>query len=373
MQFQYVAYTLESGVIKGRLDAEDEQEARAALEERGYKTLRVSPPPRIRLDKLPITLETLSAEGTSRPMRKILSSIHERVSAGDSFVSALRQHPDTFDDIFISLVEVGEYTGKLAGALRELADMMQQMHDAKKKAKKAMIMPAFLVLMSIGMLTFMTTAVLPPLVATFQDMDIEVPWYTVMLVNWKNVILRNIVPIGGTILAVLVIYKGLQRNPGMKYRIHLGKAKIPVMGGVILAAELGTFSRVMTSLIRSGVDLPTSLRLGISSTNNEAVRQAWIDAEESLMSGHRMAAALVKHPILPQMFVELMAIGEDSNTLSSTMSELADSYQRQFQERVEAMVGLVEPVATLAVGGVVLLLMLSVMQPILGAMNQFGF
>ena len=229
MQFQYVAYTLESGVIKGRLDAEDEQEARAALEERGYKTLRVSPPPRIRLDKLPITLETikqeeilgfarqiatmlssganllqaletLSAEGTSRPMRKILSSIHERVSAGDSFVSALRQHPDTFDDVFISLVEVGEYTGKLAGALRELADMMQQMHDAKKKAKKAMIMPAFLVLMSIGMLTFMTTAVLPPLVATFQDMDIEVPWYTVMLVDWKNVILRNIVPIGGTIL-----------------------------------------------------------------------------------------------------------------------------------------------------------------------------
>ena len=98
--------------------------------------------------------------------------------------------------------------------------------------------------------------------------------------------------------------------------------------------------------------------------------RAWKDADESLISGHRMAEALLRHPILPQLFVELVAIGEEGNSLPRTSGQLADAYQKQFEDKIAALLAVLEPVSTFAVGGLVLFMALSVMKPILSAANQ---
>ena len=396
MQFQYVAYTIKAGIVKGRLEARDEEDARTELIEQGYRPLTIKQPSQLSFDRILSSmdvvkpaellsfarhtstmlasgahllhaLEMLQAEGSSRPMRKVLARLHERVTDGDSFTKALREHPKVFDDVFVSLVEVGEYTGRLGHALLELADIMEQAQEAKKRLVKAMMMPMFLIGSSILMLGFMAFVALPPLLDTFESMDVEVPFITRLMVGAVNFVVESILQIFIVVVLIFGVYKLLQRFPTTKYIVHVGKIRTPLMGGLMLASELGRFSRVMSTLLNAGVDLPSALRLAMDSTKNEALKRAWTDAEASLISGHRIAEALLKHSVLPQMFVELFAIGEEGNTLGKTLGELATAYEKQFEDRITAALGVAEPVSTFAAGGVVLAMAMSVMKPILSA------
>ncbi len=400
MRFNYVAYTLDEGVLKGRLEARDEDEARTQITERGYKPLTVKRSFEMPgIEKLVPSLfqvkvgelvsfarqmstmlagganllhalEMLQAETGNRTMRNVLASIHGRVSEGDSFTGALREHPTVFDEVFMSLVEVGEYTGRLGPALEQLARIMAQAHEAKQRAMKALMMPMFLVGVSVLMLGFMAFVAFPPLINTFEKMNVDVPQITSLLIGAVNGMVDNFLQllVGG--VAVFVVYKLLQRFRPTKYGIDLVKARAPLLGPLTLASELGRFSRIMATLLGAGVDLPTSLRLGLSSTKNEVLRRAWTSATESLVTGHRMAEALRQHSIVPRMLVELVAIGEESNTLPRTMTEVADAYEKQFEDRIAAILAVVEPASQIAVGGVVLIMMLSIMKPILSAADS---
>ena len=396
MQFSYVAYTLEEGIVKGKFEAEDEAEARAGLETLGYNPLRIKKPSQFDLSKLVSSfgsvktkevtgfarqaatmlssgsnllrvLEMTQTEGASKAMVRILQRLHERVSQGESFTIALREHPKVFDEVFVSLVEVGEHTGKLGPALEQLADITSQAAEAKAKAVKAMMMPIFLIGTSLLMPSFMVFVAFPPLIDTFESMNVEVPLMTRVLIGGVNGLKDNIVNVLILVGVLIFAYKMAGRFPVAKYYLDYGKARAPMLGGVILAGELGRFSRVMATLQGAGIDLPSSLRLGMSASKNEAVRRAWADANESLIQGHRIAGALARHSILPAMFVELLSIGEESNTLPMVMEELASSYQKQYEDKIGAILAVLEPVSTFSVGGLVLFMALSTLKPILGA------
>ncbi len=235
---------------------------------------------------------------------------------------------------------------------------------------KAMMMPMFLILMSGAMLGFMVFGAFPPLLATFEKMEVDLHPLAALLINGTNGLKDNFftILIGAGIF--IGVYKFLQRFPRASYVLDLTKARAPLFGPLVLTSELGSFSRIMAALLGAGVDLPTALRLARSSAKNQAIKLAWNDADQSLIDGHRMSAALLRHPILPEMFVELLAIGEESNTLPRTMAELADAYEKQFEDRIEKMIAVAEPLSTLAVGGLVLVMMLSVMLPILEAAGK---
>lgn len=397
MKVNYVAYTLDEGILKGWIEARDIQEARTQIVEQGMKPLQVKKAFKapgietllpslfsVKVGELIAfsrqlstmlasganllrALEMLLAESSNRTMRNVLASVYEKVSEGESFTGALRHHPDVFDEVYISLVEVGEYTGRLGPALTQVAEIFAQAHEAKKRAIKALTMPIFLVFMSVAMLGFMTFIALPPLLATFEQMNVEVPGITKLLISFVEGAQANFKQIAGGTVVLFILYKLFQRFPSTKYALDLVKIRMPLFGPLILAAELGRISRIMSTLLGAGVDLPSSLRLGLSSTKNELLRRAWVAGQESMMTGHRMAEALDKHSIVPHMVVELIAIGEESNTLPRTMGEVADAYQQEFEDRIAAILGVVEPASQVSVGVVVLIMMLSIMKPILSA------
>ena len=236
---------------------------------------------------------------------------------------------------------------------------------------KALMMPMFLIGSSFLMLGFMVFVAFPPLIDTFNSMEnVEIPLVTRILIATVEGVVANIAYIGGGLVVLVVVYKVLRRFPTMKYWLDVAKIRLPLLGPLMLASELGRFTRIMTTLLGNGVDVPSALRLAMSSAKNVAVLQAWTEADESLIQGHRMAKALLNHSILPQMFIELMAMGEDTNTLPKTTGELADAYEKGFEEKSDKMLAIAEPVSTFAVGGLVLFMALSVMKPILSAAGQ---
>ena len=125
-------------------------------------------------------------------------------------------------------------------------------------------------------------------------------------------------------------------------------------------------------LLGSGVSLADSLQMGIGSASNLALRRAFEDAEQSLVLGGSLTEALRRHPVLPHMWVELVNIGEESNSLGNTMNELASAYQKKLESQINAILAILEPVSTLAVGGIVIFLAMSMLQPIMGQMESFS-
>ena len=402
MQFQYTAYALADGVIKGRIEADTENEARLEITRMGYKPLelkvkkklpgleqlfpslfKVGTGELIRFShqlaliirggaSLQRGLELLQAESSSKVMRQVLENVRKTVDGGASLSAGMAENPAVFGPRYVSVVESGEYTGALAPALDQLADSMETEYQAIQRVKRTMMMPAFTMGASGLMLLLMMTTMMPKLIESFEDSGSDIPIFTSVALSVFGGIISNIhfIVIGIVLLVALFAY-GL-RNPAFKHGFHRGMLKTPIMGPLIVAKELAQFSRTIAMLLAAGVTLAMALPLAISGCKNEALKRAFAAGEESLLTGHGFSEALGQQPVLPRMWAELVLIGEESNSMGRTMNELANAYEQEMENRLDSLVSIMEPVSTLAVGGVVLFMALSILQPVYAQLGNLG-
>jgi len=402
MQFNYVAYTLREGVIKGSLDADNEAEARSEISRMGYKLLsvgikwqrpgleqifpslfKVGTGELIRFARqlaimvrggssLQRALEMLQNESSNRVMRRILGNVQKTVNEGGSLSSGMAQHPNVFSPRFVSVVEAGEYTGSLAPALEQLSSSMEREYEAIQRAKRTLMMPAFTMAASGLMLIMMLTIMLPPLLETFEEMGSDIPLITRIAIGLVDVLTGNVFAlIAGAGILVAIMWMIL-RYPSSKYALHSAMTRTPIVGPLIVAKELSGFSRTIAMLVGSGVALAMALPLGISGCKNLAIHRALAAGEESLLNGHGLAEALATYSVLPRMWVELVLIGEESNSLGRTMGDLADAYEKELENRLGSLIAILEPLSTIAVGGVVLFMALSMLIPIYSGLDFAG-
>lgn len=402
MQFNYVAYTLRDGVIKGNLDADNEAEARTEITRMGYKLLsvgakwqapgleqifpslfKVGTGELIRFARqlaimvrggssLQRALEMLQNESSNRVLRRILGSVQRTLNEGGSLSSGMAQHPNVFSPRFVSVVEAGEYTGSLAPALEQLSESMEREYEAIQRAKRTLMMPAFTMAASGLMLIMMLTIMLPPLLETFEEMGSDIPLITRIAIGLVNVLTGNVLAVVAGLAAIFATIWLILRYPSSKYALHSALTKTPIVGPLIVAKELSGFSRTIAMLVGSGVALAMALPLGIGGCKNLALHRALAAGEESLLNGHGLAEALSTFPVLPRMWVELVLIGEESNSLGRTMGDLADAYEKELENRLGSLIAILEPLSTLAVGGVVLFMALSMLIPIYSGLDFAG-
>jgi type II secretory pathway component PulF len=221
----------------------------------------------------------------------------------------------------------------------------------------------------MSMFTIGASAVMPPLLSTFERMGNDIPLITRIAMGLIGGVTNNMKMIVGGAIAVAALFWLSKRVSSLQYWSHMIQARAPILGPLIMAGELSQFSRTIAMLLQSGIPLATALPLGISDTKNLVVKQAFAAGEESLVSGHGLSEALRDHSILPKMWVELVMIGEESNTLGQTMNELADAYQKEVENRLGNLLALLEPLSTFAVGGIVLFIALPMFLPIYSGLN----
>ena len=402
MKFQYVAYTTQGGVVKGNVEAPNETEARGAVALQGYKALDVRPArgfpgieelfpslfkagtgELVRFSRhlatmvrggssLQRALEMIQEETSNRVMRKTIHGLRESLDQGGTLTSGLALYPRVFDSRYISVVEVGEFTGSLAPALEQLSESLEVEQDAMRKAKQTLLMPAFTMSASLIMLVLMMTVLLPPLLETFEDMDSEIPAVTKVAIGSVSAVKSNLIAMILGAGFLIGTFWFLRRVPAAKSWMHRVQLRLPLIGPLVLAKELSRFSRTAAMLLPSGVPLARALPLANSGCKNLALSQAFTAGEESLLAGHGLGEALARYPVLPRMWVELVLIGEESNSLGRTMDELASSYEKELENRIGSIVTLMEPMSTLAVGAVVLFMALSMLLPIYSGLDSVG-
>lgn len=399
MQYKYLAYNLDEGIIKGWVEARNESEVRGELVEHGYKPLSVSTgwhPPTAE-DIIPglfkvgtgelvkfsrqlatmvtsgasllLTLEMLYSDSSSRGMKRTLTAIRTKLDEGGALSEALADHPKVFSKLYVSVVEVGEMTGRLGLALEQLADILESEREAKQKAIRTMMYPLAIIGLSMVTLFVLMTVALPPLLKVFDNMGAEIPAMTRLIVSSMAALKDNFMTIILGVVMFFVVLKLLSRIPSFKRAVALAMARAPVLGSFIVSGDISRLARTLALLLEAGVTLAEALRLSIGGVKNQILKDVFLDAEDSLMTGHGLSDPLKNHSILPNMFVELVTLGEQSNSLQKTMAEVAEAYQKQLDRQLDSLLGMLEPASTVVVGGIVGFIAFSMFVPIYSGLN----
>ena len=402
MQFTYVAYNQADGIVKGRIEADNEGDARSTVTYQGYKLLKMAPSrglPGLELlfpslynvgsvelvrfarqvatmlesgGNLLRALEMAESESKNKMMRRTLGSLRSTLNEGESLTSGLAKHPKIFNPLFVSVVDVGEHTGRLAPSLEQLADMLEQEREVKQRAIKTMMYPMAIMGLSVVTLAVLMIVAVPPLLQVFEQMGANVPVTTRLAVAMVNAVKDNILNMFIGLVAVVGLSMVMRRTRGRRRMLDLLWAKMPLLGPLTVAGDLSRLSRTMAMLLEAGVPLATALQLAISGCKNIVIREVFEQAEESLMNGHGLTNALRNSSVLPSLFVELTLMGEESNTLQRMMNDAGIAYQKQRDQRLDVLLGVLEPASTLIVGGIVGFIAFSMFVPIHSGLDALG-
>ncbi len=399
MNFSYIAYAADRGIIKDQIQARNEYEARTEITRQGLRILKLQPAKPfpgleelfpslysvssgelVRFSRQMATmlgsgsnllrvLEMLQRETPNKVLRRALTSIYRKLDEGDSLSAALAEHPKVFSRLFISVVEVGEHTGRLTAALEQLADILEKEHEAKQKAIRTLMYPMAIIGLSLLTMGVLMTVALPPLLKVFEQSGADIPLMTRIVVKLVGLIRENYRNIMVGFLVMVALGWTGRRVPAVRYWMDVAQVKAPIAGGIVLAAELSRFARTITMLLEAGVTLAGAMQLALSGCKNQLLHRAFSEAEESLLGGHGLTRALRRYPIIPSMFLELVMLGEESNSLKRTMNEAAIAYQKQLERKLDGLLGMLEPLSTVVVGGIVGFIAFSMFIPIYSGLN----
>ncbi|MFC1929034.1 type II secretion system F family protein [Chloroflexota bacterium] len=401
--YRYEATTTQGRLIKGTIKAIGEIEAERLLIQQGYHPLNVEVVPsmfsleealptffkvkpqdviifsrqlatllRSGISLLP-ALEILGGQATSsRTFKKILESVVHDLRSGGSFTQSISKHPAAFSEIYCRTITVGEQTGNMETVLNQMADYMERQGVIAKKIGGALRYP--MMVMGVGLIVgiVLMTVVMPKLLDMFTTMNVELPLPTKILISITNILTTYTLYllIGGALLVALAIW--LVKLPATRRMLDRVLLTAPLIGAPTLLGELGRFSRSMSVLITAGLSLQEIMELAPQSSNNRFIRDALGQVRERLLLGEGLSEPMSRIDIFPPLLVQMVSVGEESNTLDFTMGVVADFYEISAEEKTNAMVGMVGPLSTAFIALFVGFIAISVLMPMYSLTGAFG-
>lgn len=312
--------------------------------------------------------EALSAVGqqTEKPrIKSMIYALRSKILEGHTLADGLADFPKIFPDLFRATVAAGESSGHLDIVLDRLADYTESRQQMASKVAQATIYPAILTIMAFLVVTGLLVFVVPQIVEVFDTSGQELPGITKAMI-WISEFLQNWWAL--LIALAIALFFGIQKFlsiPYNKRRFHLLLLKLPVVGKLVRGLNTARFSRTLSILSSSGVPVLDALQLAAPVVANLPMRDAVIDAAEKVREGSSIYAALDRSKLFPPMTLHLIASGEKSGNLEDMLDKAAAQQERELELLIATFMGLFEPLLIVAMGGVVLLIVLSILLPII--------
>jgi len=301
--------------------------------------------------------------------KKIIAEIKEQVNEGSSLTNALEEHPKLFSSIYINMVRAGEASGSLDVVLDKLADFSEKQEALRGKLRAALVYPIFMAFIGTGILFVLITYIVPNITQVFDEMDKVLPLPTLFLIGLSD-FLKNYWWLACIVLCLIVF--GVKRFVETSYGHRLldfMKLKAPVLGPVAQKIIFARFASTLASLLGSGVELIAAMTIMRAIVNNVHIAEVIDEAMLQIRKGKNMSDSLALSPWFPPMFVQMIAIGEQSGELEGMLGKVAKAYEREVETAVMGMTSLIEPIMIVAMGAAVGFVVLSILLPIF-EMNQ---
>ena len=302
--------------------------------------------------------------------QSILSDIRGRLLEGESLANSMEKHPEAFPAMYISMVRSGENAGNLGMIMKRLADYYERQDRLRSQIRSAMIYPAFMTVFGFAVVVFMVTNIVPKITRIFESRDAALPLPTRLLIGLSELLSGNLLLLAVVVLLMILSGTIFLRSPsGRRFR-DWTELKLPMFNRIWIKILVARYCQTLGTLLKSGVDLKTSLEIA----KHVVVNRRFISALDKMIidvnnKGVPLSAAMGKLEYFPEYVRHVVAIGEEAARVDELLEKVADRMQEEIQSLVEALTALLQPALILLMGGIVGFIALAVLLPML-SMNQ---
>ncbi len=301
----------------------------------------------------------------NKAMAQVVTQIKNDVEGGASLTNALRNHPDHFDELFCNLTEAGEQSGTLEKLLNEVATYKEKTEALRKKIKKAMTYPIAVLIIAFIVTAILLVFVVPQFETLFAGVGSDLPAFTKMVVTMSEVMQKWWLVVFGGIGLFVFAFKSIHKK-SQKFRDKMDAVvlKLPIVGEILHKAATSKFARTLATMSAAGVPLVEAMDSVAGAAGNAVYRDAIINMKDDASTGQRLTASMREQELFSNMAVQMVSIGEESGSIDEMLSKVADYYEEEVDNSVDALTSLMEPMIMaflgIVVGGLVVAMYLPI-------------
>ena len=319
------------------------------------------------------SLDLMATQQKLPMFKRALTKVSLDVNEGIALGTAIRQWPKVFDDLSIAMVEAGEAGGVLDEALKRLAKLLEDNAKLQNQIKGALGYPVAVLVVAILVFLGMTIFLIPTFAGIFEDLGAELPAFTQLLVDLSK-LLRSIVALYavGAIFLGLYLFSRYYATYNGRRTIDRLILKLPLFGDLILMTATAQFCRIFSSLTRAGVPILMSMEISSQTAGNTIIADAILGSRSLVQEGVLLSTALIRQKVLPDMALNMLAIGEETGEMDKMLSKVADFYEDEVGAMVKALTSDLEPAMIVVVGCIVGSILLAMYLPMFTIFDQIG-
>ena len=397
VEFVWEGMNQKRAVSSGEIEAPSLAQAKAMLRQRGLRVtkLKRKPKPLFSSAKpikpvdisfasrqmatmigagIPIaqTLRGIGKGHENGSMEKLMLDLGREVESGTTLSTALGKHPVHFNRLFTSLVEAGEESGKLDTMLDRVATYNEKLEAIKSKVKSAMMYPIIVLVLASVVTVVLLLFVIPQFEALFQGVGADLPTLTRKIVDMSRWMQSNWWKAFGIIIIAVVgfgyTYKRSKKLQFFMDRVYL---KLPALGVIFKKSALARFSRTLSIIFEAGVPLVDGMNTVGAATGNKVYENAVAEVKADISTGRTLASSMETNKVFPNMMLQMVTSGEESGELGQMLDKVADFYEREVDDAVDAMASIIEPVMIVILGTIIGTMVLAMYMPIFKMASVF--
>ncbi|MGA2171963.1 MAG: type II secretion system F family protein [Sedimentisphaerales bacterium] len=315
---------------------------------------------------IPITtaIETVSSDIENLQLQEVLHRILDKLRRGENLSGGIAEFPKVFDQLSRAMVLAGETGGNLPGALKRAAEHFDGRDRLAKKVKGAMAYPIFVLCFIVLIVVAVMSFIIPRFRAIFDQFGGKLPAFTQAFMNFYDFVRFNLIYIIGSVLLLVFAAIFIHKTPKGHYAFSRLVLRMPLFGKIISQAFVATFCKTMGSLLAAGVSVLEVFDILLTMTKNDVIKDAIISSREHIVQGSSISLSMAAAGFFPNMVVKMIQVGEESGSLPQVLERTSSYYERKVDATITTVLGLLEPVMIVTVGGIVLVIILALYLPI---------
>ena len=319
-------------------------------------------------------LSVLGKQEKNKVMAGTINHLADAVAGGSTFSESLGQHPRIFDKLYVNMVKAGELGGVLELVLIRLAEYQEKAQKLKNRIVSAMVYPIIVIVIAIAILIFLMAVIVPRFERIFAEMlgDKPLPKITQVVIAISRFVQDNllIVVLGGGVL--YAGWKLFAMTKGGRRIIDRWKLYVPVFGPVALKGAISRFTRTLGTLVTSGVPILQALNITRDTAGNVVVAEAIDKVHEAVREGESVVAPLEASKIFPPMVISMVDVGEETGQLPDMLLKIADVYDDEVDNAVDAMTSMIEPIMIVFLAGIVGTIVVALFMPMITIITEMN-
>lgn len=316
-------------------------------------------------------LEVIQKQADNKTFRSVIAEITDQVRKGDPFSTSLETHPKIFSSLFISMVAAGEVSGKLDESLEVLSVQMKNDYELRRKIKGALMYPGVIMAAMVVIGALMLTYVVPTLVQTFEDLEVELPASTKFVIQVSSLFENHSILVFSSMLIFAYMMYAVLRIPSMKAVFDQMLVRLPVIGELNKQMNSARTARTMGSLIQSGVPILKALDITREVLQNHLFKNVLAKAATEIQRGKGISEVFTQNTHLyPVLVGEMIAVGEETGKTAEMLERLAEFYEGEVAAATKDLSSIIEPILMVIIGAVVGFFAISMIQPLYSTMGQ---